>query len=486
MNFKKLVCLTIAFAMAFAPVVSAQGPCQTCEIKNGSDVLIFDPSTQAECEQISYELHPEYNHRLGYVGGMGKMILDVCECPLTNRYFKLHQIVGIRLTILTDGVYWTNQPIAIQPFQGTDVAIEQQACNGAIGTAGGVSVSSAAETPAGNPLIGPDNVITEANTALPNVVYDTEKSLTGPVLANRVFLPPMTIEDGEIIPREGYDTPTRWRWNGTQQVWEVDPTYPAVPGALTGALAAANATNAAQNGAHSTAEYEYYKANGTTRVATGNVMSPNGNKNSTNCVVPAAAQAKIVEVKRAYQIGYIDVTFNLCKWWIDLPNMVKNIAEVNPNDTLRVRVDILYDEEQGLCDEPLVICTCDETLGVFGSDSRSMYFPYVLINNDAWWTGIVVTNMDTDATPIANMEATFTLYDSTGKKFTYEKKAGDFASSVDVFLLDSVLSEFDGTPKTGPGWLKVQTNFSVDGYEFLSDNNFGAGTLPRGIAVECK
>lgn len=105
-----------------------------------------------------------------------------------------------------------------------------------------------------------------------------------------------------------------------------------------------------------------------------------------------------------------------------------------------------------------------------------MYFPYVLTQSTPWGTGIAITNMDSNPT-ISEMVCTFTLTDSTGTSFTYIKS--DFNSTVWTFMLDSIVSEFDGTPAPGPAWLGVVTNFPVDGYEFLSDGNFGAGTLPR-------
>lgn len=112
-----------------------------------------------------------------------------------------------------------------------------------------------------------------------------------------------------------------------------------------------------------------------------------------------------------------------------------------------------------------------------GAGSACMYFPYVILNSSPWFTGIVITNLDNDAAA-ADMEATLTLTDSTGAVFTYVKD--DFTSPIWVFGLDSIISEFGGgTPAAGAAWLKVETNFSVDGYEFMTDGTFGAGTLPR-------
>ena len=82
-----------------------------------------------------------------------------------------------------------------------------------------------------------------------------------------------------------------------------------------------------------------------------------------------------------------------------------------------------------------------------------------------------------DSSAASEMEVIFTLTDSTGATFTYTKS--DFTAKVWAVILDSIIGEFDGTPAPGPAWLRVQTNFTVDGYEFMSDGVFGAGTLPR-------
>jgi hypothetical protein len=115
------------------------------------------------------------------------------------------------------------------------------------------------------------------------------------------------------------------------------------------------------------------------------------------------------------------------------------------------------------------------SLEACGVENFSMYFPYVVTQGAPWQTGIAITNLGDVAK--ADMEAKLTLTDSTGAKFTYTKT--DFTQVVWAVMLDSILGEFSGTPAPGPAWLKVETNFSVDGYHFMTDGNFGAGTLAR-------
>ena len=121
------------------------------------------------------------------------------------------------------------------------------------------------------------------------------------------------------------------------------------------------------------------------------------------------------------------------------------------------------------------------TLVECGGIPSCMYFPYVITQFSPWNSGIVVTNLTSNVAAAA-MEVTFTLTDSTGTSYTYTKT--DFTGTVYATFIDSILSEFSGTPAPGPAWLYVTANCTIDGYEFLTDGIFGAGTLPR-ILTSC-
>jgi hypothetical protein len=120
-----------------------------------------------------------------------------------------------------------------------------------------------------------------------------------------------------------------------------------------------------------------------------------------------------------------------------------------------------------------------------------MYFPYVLTGMSPWGTGVVITNMDVEGKPdeqvaVEDMVAKLILFDGDGKQYT--KEMDDFESAVSAFMMDDISGwEADmggpapaqATPAAGPAWLKVVTNFHADGYSFLTNGDFGAGTLPR-------
>lgn len=156
--------------------------------------------------------------------------------------------------------------------------------------------------------------------------------------------------------------------------------------------------------------------------------------------------------------------------------------EINP-DEAAVDTDVIFWVELYMppCGTIISGSIATAALVECGGIPSCMYFPYVLAGHPGWFTGIVVTNLSQDV-PIANMEATFTLTDVTGAMFQYTKS--DFDSKVWSFGVDNVLSDWGWTPAVGNAWLYVQTNFEVDGYEFLTDGVFGAGTLPRLIPCD--
>jgi len=106
-----------------------------------------------------------------------------------------------------------------------------------------------------------------------------------------------------------------------------------------------------------------------------------------------------------------------------------------------------------------------------------MYFPYVLTGSQPWSTGVVVTNMAPADITAEDMEVTFILTDSNGD--TYTETVDDFTTVVWSGNLDNAAADWGWAPAAGNAWLKVIANFPVDGYCYLTNGQFGAGTLPR-------
>ncbi len=150
---------------------------------------------------------------------------------------------------------------------------------------------------------------------------------------------------------------------------------------------------------------------------------------------------------------------------------------VNPDEAVaNTDVQFWLEASQIPCGNVITDVVTAASLIECAPGSDSMYFPYVLTDSGAWFTGIVVTNLGTSVTA-DDMEATLTITDSTGTMFTYTKS--DFTTTVWAVILDNIIGEFSGTPAAGPAWLNVTTNFNVDGYSYLSNGDFGAGTLAR-------
>ena len=203
---------------------------------------------------------------------------------------------------------------------------------------------------------------------------------------------------------------------------------------------------------------------------------------SSSCdPIPAANQAVVLvsEAGEGYVIDATDVLEKRHKWWIDILPIRIDRNVLHDGELISVKIELLAEGVGGICAECDAVCECviDVAYVCCTVAAKSIYFPYVLPGSTSWSTGIVVTNLSSTIAP-ADMVATFTLTDSTGAKFTYVKS--DFTTVVWSTWLNDILAEFDGTPATGAGWLKVSTNFTVDGYQFLTDGIFGAGTLPRG------
>lgn len=198
------------------------------------------------------------------------------------------------------------------------------------------------------------------------------------------------------------------------------------------------------------------------------------------CEVESDDQATVILTNddAGYVISSDDVTNKLSHWWIDISPIRIDPNVLHDGELISVKIELLNEGAGGICAECVSVCECIVNVAIACCEpgAFSMYFPYVLTQDAAWFTGIVVTNLGSSVS-IDDMTATFTLTDSTGAVFTYTKT--DFDAKVWAFSLDAELPNFSGTPAVGAAWLKVKTNFSVDGWHFMTDGNFGAGTLPR-------
>ena len=365
MKIKKVLGLLTVMVAVFAIALpaTAADPCSNCKCPAQNIVCgsVEEQGTDT-CVYFDYEPGVGYcDYPRGSLDNC-RVIFDICECTDVTEVFAAGQVIGIRMSILTDGVYWTDYSAGLTG----EVAFD---------------------------------------------MYDNKDSACDDLIQNRTF--------GDV---------------------------------------------------------EYYLD------CEGDEEGTPNDRVINDCTVPADQKVIMLssEPGSGYTITQADEDDSLHTWWIDIPAMVYDIDEITPGDVVQVKIELLNEIIGGICAECVSVCECTVEVGTLCCEeeeiSYSMYFPYVVTQNDTWGTGIVVTNLSSSVS-IDDMQATFTLTDWEDNTFTYTKT--DFDAKVWAFMLDDQLPNFSGTPAVGSAWLKVSTNFSVDGYQFMTDGVFGAGTLPR-------
>jgi hypothetical protein len=187
-----------------------------------------------------------------------------------------------------------------------------------------------------------------------------------------------------------------------------------------------------------------------------------------------------------------------CKIWIDVPAMRIDPTVAQEGAVIKLRTRLLFNRRPaGICKEcdPPDICQCvTEDIGVVCCDTTvpvsgeyCMFFPYVIQgmeNTNGWSTGIAVSARNTTMPDDAWVQ--LELRDTQGTVSTYKREWGG-SGLVWAFVVDNQLTNFDKTLVAGPSALKVTSNFSMDGYQFMNANQtFGAGSNARGCkAGQC-
>jgi hypothetical protein len=203
--------------------------------------------------------------------------------------------------------------------------------------------------------------------------------------------------------------------------------------------------------------------------------------------VPVVNRVNILQSERLgdYVITKKD-PMGRCKLWIDIPPLRIDPTVATAGDTIKVAVKLIFNREvEGICPEcdPPDICECIvEVAKVCGCtstvDETCLYFPYVVQGielSSGWAAGIAITSR-TDNMP-ADPYCTLTLTDQAGNVATYTKSG---VQNIWTFMIDSELANFTGsTLVPGAASLKVKANYSIDGYSFVTNGQFGAGTLAR-------
>lgn len=155
----------------------------------------------------------------------------------------------------------------------------------------------------------------------------------------------------------------------------------------------------------------------------------------------------------------------------------------------------LWRWDQKFCPDCSSPCSCTIDVGILCCEAAEgafcLTFPYVVQgaadedNNGSpdWATGIALSRL---CDPAVNIDpaVVLTLTDCDGNEFT--NTIANFGNCLadGGMTVDQMVSEYGWTPTAGQGWLQVESNFPIGGYQFnmfyAFGNMFGAGVLPIG------
>lgn len=214
-------------------------------------------------------------------------------------------------------------------------------------------------------------------------------------------------------------------------------------------------------------------------------VSPYAAGNPANLTIVGGVRPYDGPVNEGYEITQDDSLDQTSCWLIDVPPMKVISSEATMGETIKLKVDLVDLSSGTICAGCLPFCSCTFDIAIIGCQAGAIYFQYVLTQSSPWITGVAITNMSTATSPTA----TFKLIDSTGKAFTANVVMN---AKIKAWVLDDVIhggaQAFTWTPAekpaAGPAWLCVG-GFAMDGYEFVTDGNFGGSTEANGDWGAC-
>ncbi len=227
-----------------------------------------------------------------------------------------------------------------------------------------------------------------------------------------------------------------------------------------------------------------------------NVGTPLGGEKIGTVLPPNRVIALQSDEDTDYMITQQDATeaTGQCRLWIDIPAMRVDPTVAQPGAIIQVTVRLLFNREiEGICTacDPPDVCdvtidvgmVCDGQDNVVPNAEHCMFFPMVLQNSSGWQTGIAISARE--ALP-DDAQVTLELYDTKSEDAATYTKTFTGKGRVWSFVLDNILNEFDKPVEGGFASLRVISNYSMDGYQFLNaGGTFGAGSNARGCDGEC-
>ena len=209
------------------------------------------------------------------------------------------------------------------------------------------------------------------------------------------------------------------------------------------------------------------------------------NQNAACVAVPVGQ--RVVEIRptaaaTGYQILDTDIIGQNSNWAIDIPAMRADLTVVEAGWDVYVEICIKESISEsgticsdcGQCCFMLKIgtlCCPDEEVGY----SRTLIFPYLGKSDGAWWNGIAVTNLTSQAGT-----ANVTLYEN-GDVFTGTVAvAANISEIIDVTALTLTTANGDGEMGNERSYVKVVTDFNASGFAMMAkeSNGVSMGYLP--------
>lgn len=180
-------------------------------------------------------------------------------------------------------------------------------------------------------------------------------------------------------------------------------------------------------------------------------------------------------------------------------NLIVDILADPTEDRFRGTGACLWKWKDLLCGE-CSECVCITPVGILcegdvvtPDTTYCIMYPYVLFGYADWSSGIGLNRLCDPAegnTPWVQI----TLTDCTGTPYTHREDPFDRCLGEAGYTVDQMISEWGWTPNAdndgrGQGWLKVTSNFPLDGYQFNMFNDgsmvFGAGVLAQSCWAGC-
>lgn len=227
------------------------------------------------------------------------------------------------------------------------------------------------------------------------------------------------------------------------------------------------------------------------RIPTGAAGSPLAGCSSNP--VPSANRMRLIEseIDTDYTVTAADASTSLapCWFWIDIPAMRVD-GTATRGDAIQIRVSLLWQRNRGgLCEvcDPPISCECVRTVAYIGcdefaNDKGCLFFPYLVQGTedvDGWVAGVGISAVGRDSLP-ADAWVELTLKDTAGNVATWKNENME-NQLVWAFVLDRIMDNFAATLVPGVVSLEVSSNYRIDGYGFLMNQQWqlGSGQLPR-------